>query len=95
MVKLLICVLSGAALAVLVLHLRQERTELGYQSNELHAQIRDQQAKLWGQQMQIAIFTAPNAIEQTVSNHDLKMVPQSPLPGGKRHWIDVDPGAKE
>lgn len=89
MAKLLICVLSAAALAVLTLHLRQQKMELGYQANELHEQVRAQQAKLWNQQMQIAIYTAPNAIEQTVNSQDLKMVPQSPLPG-KHHWIDVE-----
>ncbi len=75
---------------MVVLQLRQQRLELGYQSNELHQQIKGQQARLWNQQLQIATYTAPNAITQTVSNHDLKMGPQTPLPAGtKRNWIDV------
>ena len=44
---------------------------------------------IWSQQLEIAIYTAPNSISQTVANHDLKLVPQSPPPAGKRHWIDV------
>ena len=80
MLKLLLCVLSAAVLAALVLQLRQQRQELGYQNSRLHDEIKDKQAKLWNQQLQIAVYTAPNAITQTVSTHDLKMVPQAPLP---------------
>ena len=90
MLKLLLCVLSAAVLAAMVLQLRQQRQELGYQNSRLHDQIKDQQARLWNQQLQIAVYTAPNAITQTVANHDLKLVPQAPLPAGKRHWIDVN-----
>jgi len=90
MVKLLICTLSAAALAACVLQLRQQRLEVNYQTAELHDRIREQQAKLWNQQLQIAICTAPNAITKTVDTHDLKMVPQAPLPRGRTHWIDVD-----
>ena len=89
MIKLLLCVLSAAILAALVLQLRQQRQELGFQNSRLHDQIKGQQARLWNQQLQIAVYTAPNAIRQTVSNHDLKMVPQAPLPRGRTHWIDV------
>ena len=90
MLKLLICILGTAAIAALVLQLRQQRQELGYQNSRLHDQIRDQQARLWSQQLQIAVYTAPNAIQQTVSNHELKMVPEAPLPRGRTYWIDVN-----
>ena len=90
MLKLLICILGTAAIAALVLQLRQQRQELGYQNSRLHDQIRDQQARLWNQQLQIAVYTAPNAISQTVRNHDLKMVPEAPLPRGRTYWIDVN-----
>ena len=75
MLKLLLCVLSLSTVAALVLQLRQQRQELGYQNSRLHDQIKAQQGKLW--------------IRQTVSNHDLKMVPQQPLPRGRTYWIDV------
>lgn len=92
MVKLMICTLGAAALALSVLQLRQQRMELGREANELHEQIRDQQGRLWNQQMQIAMFTAPNAIRQTVNTHDLNLVPQLPLPPSvvKRNWMDVE-----
>jgi hypothetical protein len=89
MVKLLLCVLSAAALAATVLQLREQRQELGYQNSRLHDEIKDQQARLWNQQLQIAVCTAPNAITQTVRSNDLKMVPQAPLPRGRTHWIDI------
>ena len=76
-------------ISVLVLQLRQQHLELGHQSAELHDQIRAHQAKLWDQQVQIAIYTAPNAIQKTVDAHSLKLAPQSPVPGGKQSWIDV------
>lgn len=80
MLKLLICIFSAAGLAASVLQLRQQRLELGYQNAELHEQIRSHQSQLWDQQLQIAAFTAPNAIANTVNAHDLKLVPrQQPL----------------
>src|SRR3954470_1884188 len=79
MIKLLICLLSAAALAACVLQLRQQRLELGYQNAELHEQIRGHQSRLWDQQLQIATFTAPNAIANTVNAHDLKMVPRQQM----------------
>jgi len=48
----------------------------------LHRQIESHQARLWNQQLQIAVYTAPNAIQQTVSNRELHMVPRGPLPQG-------------
>ena len=42
---------------------------------QLHQKINNQQAKLWNQQLQIAVFTAPNAIEKTVKGQQMDMVP--------------------
>ena len=36
MLKLLLCVLSAAVLAALILQLRQQRQELGYQNSRLY-----------------------------------------------------------
>jgi hypothetical protein len=85
--KLLICILSSAVIAVCVLQLRQQNLQFGHQCNELHRKIRGRQSKLWSQQLQIAIYTAPNAITQTVANHDLKLVPQSP-PRRPAYWVN-------
>jgi cell division protein FtsL len=75
MIKLLICLLSATVLAFYVLELRQQQLELGHQTAQLHEQIKDQQGKLWNQQLQIAVFTAPNAIEKTVKGDQIDMVP--------------------
>jgi cell division protein FtsL len=88
--KLVICLISTALIAIGVLQLRQQNLQLGHQCNQLHTKIRGRQAKLWSQQLEIAVYTAPNAITQTVANHDLNLVPQAPLPRGKKHWIDVN-----
>jgi len=93
MVKLLICIFSGMALAVVMLQLRQQRMELSHQNNVLHNAIESTQAKLWSQQLQIAVYTAPNAIEQTVGSHALKMVPRTPVAAGATHWMDARPNA--
>jgi cell division protein FtsL len=89
MMKLLICLVSGLLLAGIVLQLRQQRLNLHYQTHQLHNQIEDRQARLWNQQLQIAIYTAPNAIAKTVGNHELKVVPRTPLRTGRASWIDV------
>ena len=91
MLKLLICLFAIATTGLLLLQLRQQHLELSHQTAELHDQIRSRQAKLWDQQIQIAIYTAPNAIQKTVDAHSLKLTPQHPLPGGTQGWIDVKP----
>lgn len=97
MLKLLICLFAALAIAVTLLQLRQQRMEMNYQANQLHNLIEDHQAKLWNQQLQIAVYTAPNAISRTVGDHALNMVPVSPLPAQhSTRWIDasVDPDAE-
>lgn len=88
MLKLLLTIFFSLVLAVVLLQLRQQRLELNYQNNRLHAQIRQSQSKLWNQQLQIAVYTAPNAISKTVGQQNLNMVPESPLPAQNAHWID-------
>jgi hypothetical protein len=89
MLKLVLCLLSGLAISIALLQLRQQRLELNFQTNRLHGQIERQQGKLWDQQLQIAVYTAPNAISRTVGEQKLEMVPQSPLPARSASWIDV------
>ena len=88
MLKLLLCISCAITLAVVMLQLRQQRLELSHQNNVLHNRIESQQAKLWSQQLQIGVATAPNAIKQTIGE-SLKMVPRTPLPAGQTHWMDV------
>ncbi len=96
MLKLLICIFCCTLLGAIMIELRQQRLELNFQSNRLHNQIEQSQSKLWNQQLQIAVYTAPNAISETVGKRDLKMVPQTPLPAEKANWIDPnnDPTAE-
>jgi cell division protein FtsL len=89
MLKLLLCLCSAVLIAVLMLHLRQQRLELDHQANLLHNKIEAQQAKLWNQQLQIAVYTAPNAISKTVGDHSLRLVPRAPLPASHTSWIDA------
>jgi hypothetical protein len=73
--------------AVVVLQLRQQEMNLNYQANRLHGEIEKRQAKLWSQQVQIAGYTAPNAIAQTIGNSKLDLAPQGPAPVGAANWI--------
>ena len=88
MVKMLICLLCALGLGVMTLQLRQQRLELNYKISQLHRQIESGQAKLWNQQLQIAVYTAPNAISKTVGEQKLNMVPETPLPAQQANWID-------
>ena len=89
MLKLLLCLFAAVFLAVVMLQLRQQRLELNHQANKLHNQIESHQAKLWNQQLQIAVYTAPNAISRTVGDHSLRLVPQTPGRASATNWIDV------
>jgi cell division protein FtsL len=91
MVKMLICLVSALGLGVMVLQLRQQRLELNYKVSQMHRQIESHQSKLWNQQLQIAMYTAPNAIQHTVSNHDLKLVPRTPAARGTGASAAVGP----
>ena len=82
MIKMLICLLAALGLGVMVLQLRQQRLELNYKISQLHRQIESNQSRLWNQQLQIAMYTAPNAIQHTVNNHNLKLVPRKPVSRG-------------
>ena len=95
MLKLTICLGCAVALAVMMLHLRQQRLELNHQANRLHKQIENQQAKLWSQQLDIAVYTAPNAISQTVGSHEMYLVPQTPMQVGNSNWIDALGGNRD
>lgn len=87
MIKLLLCLGSGALLAMALLQLRDQRLSLDHQQTELHQEIKAQEARLWNQQLQIAVYTAPNAIAQTVNTDHLKMVPEAAVPG-RRSWTE-------
>jgi cell division protein FtsL len=80
MLKLLSCILAAFLIAGVLLHLRHQRMEINYKINQAHRQLQDLQVKLWNQQLQVAIYTAPKAIQQTAGAHDLKLVPATNAP---------------
>jgi cell division protein FtsL len=91
---MLICLVSALALALVTLGLRQQRLDMSNQCNRLHGQIESQQARLWNQQLQIATYTAPNAISKTIGEHDLKLVPRATATVGptidEAHNVDAE-----
>ena len=89
MIKLLICLCCGIALALFMLNLRHQELELRHQNAELHDKIKNQQARLWSQQLQISVFTAPNAINATVKGQQIEMVPR--FSARNASWIDPSP----
>ena len=94
MLKLILCLIFAVAIAAVMLQLRQQRLELNHQANILHNRIEAQQARLWSQQLQIAVYTAPNAISKTVGDKNLKLVPQSPQHVGPSNWMTNDDGSE-
>jgi uncharacterized membrane-anchored protein YhcB (DUF1043 family) len=97
MLKLLLTLLLSTAIGVLLLQLRQQRMEINYQTNQLHRQLESAQIKLWNQQLQIATYTAPNAVFNTVNTDGLKMVPRIPPPAPRayaEHVGAVNPDAE-
>jgi len=90
MLKLLFCLLCAVLLGIVMLLLRQEQLTLRHQAAELHARIERQQSRLWSQQLQIAAYTAPNAIAATVGD-DLDLEPAARLAGEAGNWITPKP----
>ena len=96
MLKLLICLFAGTVLSVCLLELRQQRLELSREANQIHSDIEANQARLWSQQLQIAIYTAPNAIAKTVDVNDLKLSPPPVVGTTSANWTasHSDPAAE-
>ncbi len=88
MLKLLISLVAFVLIAAAMLQLRGQKRELGYQISKYHSQIESRQAKLWNQQLQIAICTAPNAITQTVTTQDLKLAPPKVQRAKGGVWVE-------
>ncbi len=80
MLKLLLCILSAIIIAGTLLHLKHQKMEISYKTNQAHKRLQNLQIELWNQQLQVAIYTAPNAIESTVGSHNLNLVPAQTTP---------------
>jgi cell division protein FtsL len=87
MMKLLICLACGMLMAVVMLQLRQQELELRHQAADLQQKIQNHQARLWQQQLEIAVYTAPNAVTRIVQQQDLKLVPEAALPLQAGDWV--------
>jgi len=87
MIKLLICLACGMVMAVVMLQLRQQELEFRHQAADLQLKIQNHQAKLWQQQLEIAVYTAPNAVTRTIQEQNLKLVPEADLPIGAGDWV--------
>lgn len=93
MIKLLLCLFCATASAMMLLQLRQQRLHLVYETDKLHNQVEATQAKLWNQQLSIAVCTAPAAIAAEIHGKDFKLdVPKSGI--GQHPWVE-DPSASE
>lgn len=87
MIKLLLCMICGFAIAIAMLQMRQQQLELKHKAAMLQAQVQSRQSRLWQQQLQIAIYTAPNAVAKMVGGHDLDLKPEAPLPEEVGNWM--------
>jgi len=74
-------------MAVVMLQLRQQELELRHQAADLQIKIQNHQAKLWQQQLEIAVYTAPNAVTKIVQDQNLKLVPEAALPLAAGDWV--------
>jgi len=75
MLKLLISITFGLALAAAMLQLRQDYLHLNFETSRLHEQIEASQARLWSQQLRIAAATAPNAIAAKIKQDNIELTP--------------------
>jgi cell division protein FtsL len=73
MLKVLLCMICGAATAVAMLELREQHLNITFQTDKLHNQIEASQAQLWNQQLSIAAATAPDAVAAAAKGRDLKL----------------------
>ena len=74
-------------MAVVMLQLRQQELELRHEAADLQIRIQNHQAKLWQQQLEIAVYTAPNAVTKIVQQQELKLVPEAQLPAAAGELI--------
>jgi len=49
--------------------------------------VAERQLALWQQQLEIAVYTAPNAVTKIVQDQNLKLVPEAALPPAAGDWV--------
>ena len=88
MLKLLVCLIAATAVAVCVVHLRQQRLDLAHDASQLHAALEARQAKLWDQQLRIAALTTSPAVTRSAGEHHLDLVPAKATGTAVADWVD-------
>ncbi|MEL7239072.1 MAG: hypothetical protein AAGK78_09430, partial [Planctomycetota bacterium] len=68
-IRLLLCLLVLTASASVLLLLRQQRIQLRYECDRIHAAMLEVQTDLWNQQLSVATATAPAALDATLASH--------------------------
>ena len=75
MLRLLLALLAGLAIAGTLLLMRQQRLLLQHECNEIHDEMLVMQTQLWRQQVQIAAAVAPGALKAVLADHELRGTP--------------------
>jgi hypothetical protein len=75
MLRLLLALFAGLAIAGTLLMMRQQRLLLQHECNQIHDDMLDMQAQLWRQQVQIATAVAPGALKAVLADHELRAAP--------------------
>jgi hypothetical protein len=70
MLRLLLSLICGLAIAATLLLMRQQRLELQHQCNALHDEMLVTQKQLWEQQLQIAAAVSPAALKAVLVSHE-------------------------
>ena len=70
MLRLLLSLLCGLAIAATLLLMRQQRIELQHQCNALHDEMLGVQKQLWEQQLQIAAAVSPAGLRAVLASHE-------------------------
>ena len=87
MLKLMLCLVCAFVIGTVALQLRQQELELRHQATDLHQKIQAKQSKLWSQQVEIAVYTAPNAISKSLGEVEWRLKPERHLPEGAGAWM--------
>ena len=69
MLRLLLSLICGLAIAATLLLMRQQRIELQHQCNALHDEMLGVQKQLWEQQLQIAAAVSPAGLKAVLASH--------------------------
>lgn len=90
MLKMLLCILCAFLIGICLLQLRQQELELRHQTADLQMRIQARQVRLWNQQLEIAVYTAPDAMRKSIEDQGLKLAPAAKLPEEAGDWVGMN-----